>query len=755
MAVVYLARDLRHERQVALKVLRPELSPSLGAERFLREIRLAAALQHPHILPLFDSGEAAGLLYYVMPYVEGESLRSRLERRAQLPLEEALRIAREVADALQYAHERDVVHRDVKPENILLSRDHALVADFGIARAIRAAGGLKLTEAGLALGTPAYMSPEQATGQAEVDGRADIYALGCVVYEMLAGAPPFTGPSAQAVMARHSVDPVPPLATLRQIPPALEQAVHTALAKNPEDRWLSAASFADALITAPNSGSTGQVAKERSKAVPRTLAVALLMLLAGMAALSTWDNRARPSRTGADSLGSVAVLPFVLLGDTTQAHVASGLTEAVITGLVKLEGVRVPATASVPPTQRGENPLEIGRALQVGTVLSSTLQMAQGKLRLTSRLIDVRSGLTLWSEHFDGQMVDVFAMQDSITAKVVRALTPRLTPTARASLARGAGTRDPEAYNLFMLGRHFYTQATPAALRRSLEYYRQAIARDPNYADPLVATARTYLLIENVEPGTQLDGQPPAEELLKRALAIDSTHGGAHSLLARYHWLACDTAAAERESRESIRFEPGSAENRRQYASYLLDLRRPLEAVALMREAAALEPTSPWVLAVLSVAHGAAEQRDSAYAVAERAFGLDTTNWVSNAVLGWARFNLGQTREGIRLMEVARKRGGERHSLTIGNLGWMYARTGRRADAREIATELEQRLRRGEASRFDVARVHAALGDVDSAFHWLGQRPQSPEEHGIPWAMGELESDPRYQTIGQRVCAVS
>jgi serine/threonine-protein kinase len=755
MAFVFLAQDLRHERQVALKVLRPELAPSLGAERFLREIRLAAALQHPHILPLFDSGEAGGLLYYVMPYVEGESLRARLDRESQLPVEVALKIACEVADALQYAHDRDVVHRDIKPENILLSRDHALVADFGIARAIRAAGGLKLTDTGLAVGTPAYMSPEQATGQGQVDGRADIYALGCLVYEMLAGTPPFSGPSAQAVMARHSVDPVPPMATVRAVPAAVERAVFKALAKSPADRWGSATAFADALRQAASVTGVSSALPTRHSRGPRRAGQAVAVAFAAAAlGWAAWPRGTRPpSELGsADSLSSVAVLPFVLIGDTTQAHIASGLTEAVTTGLVKLEGVRVPATSSVLAKHGSGDPRELGRALQVEMVLSSSLQLAPGKLRLTSRLINVEDGLTVWSEHFDGEMEDVFAMQDSITGKIVQALKPRLASAAQATLARSPGTRDPEAYNLFMLGRHFYAQATPAALRRSLEYYREATARDPNYADPLVAMVRTYLLIENVEPGTKLDGYPPAEELLRRALTIDSTHGGAHSLLARHHWLACDTAEAERESREAIRFEPGSAENRRQYASYLLDLRRSSEAVIVMREAAALEPTSPWVLAVLSVAYGAARQRDSAYAVAERAFALDTTNWVSNAVLGWAKFNLGQVAEGIRLMEVARQRGGERHSLTIGNLGWMYARAGRRGDAGQIATELERRLRRGEASRFDIARVHVALGDADSAFYWLGQRPQLPEEFGIPWGIPELESDPRYKTVGQRVC---
>ena len=251
-AVVFLAQDLRHDRSVAIKVLHPELAAAVGAERFLREIQLAARLQHPHIVALHDSGETNGLLYFVMPYVAGESLRSRLERESQLPIPDAIRITGDVAQALGYAHGLGVVHRDIKPENILLEDGHALVADFGIARAISAAGSERLTETGIALGTPAYMSPEQATEDGEVDGRSDVYALGCVVYEMLAGGPPFTGPTAQAILARHAVDPVAPIRTVRDmVPSGVERAVLKALAKVAADRYPDATEFARAL-TAPS-----------------------------------------------------------------------------------------------------------------------------------------------------------------------------------------------------------------------------------------------------------------------------------------------------------------------------------------------------------------------------------------------------------------------------------------------------------------------------------------------------------------------
>ena len=300
MATVYVAEDLKHHRKVALKVLRPELSASLGADRFLREIKIAAGLTHPHILPLHDSGEADGFLYYVMPYLEGESLRDLMTRERQLPVDQAVQIAQEVADALASAHKRDVVHRDIKPENILLQEGHAVVADFGIARAISAAAGEQVTETGLAVGTPTYMSPEQASAD-ELDARSDIYALGCVLYEMLAGVPPFTASTSQAVMARHAIDPVPSLSTVRAtVPRLVEAAITKALAKVPADRFATAGEFAEALTHEDAAGSREPAA------------------------------------------ASIAVLPFTnMSADPENEFFAEGITEDIINALTKIPELRV------------------------------------------------------------------------------------------------------------------------------------------------------------------------------------------------------------------------------------------------------------------------------------------------------------------------------------------------------------------------------------------------------------------------------
>jgi serine/threonine-protein kinase len=348
MAMVYLAHDLRHDRPVALKVLRPELAASLGPDRFLQEIRIAARLHHPHILPVHDSGEAAGRLWYTMPYVEGESLRQRMAREGPLSLDQALRIATHVLSALGYAHAHGVIHRDIKPENILLEGDEAVVADFGVARAITAAGQDRLTETGLALGTPAYMSPEQATATRELDGRSDLYALGCVLYEMLAGQPPFLGATAQQLLARHSMDPVPPLRTVRAtVPDGVERSVMRALAKLPADRFPTAADFAQALATP---GETRETAVMSSTPAPaaRLRMVALVAGGLGLAALALAAYLLWPRPRAALDPNLVAVIPFRVRGAAPAlSYLREGMIDLVAARLTGEGGARAADPSSV------------------------------------------------------------------------------------------------------------------------------------------------------------------------------------------------------------------------------------------------------------------------------------------------------------------------------------------------------------------------------------------------------------------------
>ena len=461
MALVYLARDIKHERFVALKTLRPEIAVALGRERFLREIKLAARLQHPNILPVYDSGDASGTLYYVMPFVEGESLRDRLEREPQLPIDDALQITREVADALSYAHSHDVVHRDIKPENIMLSGGHAIVADFGIARAVDAAGGDKLTETGLAIGTPAYMPPEQSAGTGKVDRRSDIYSLACVLYETLAGQPPFTGPTAQAIMARHSLDAVPRLKIVRDaIPDDLEVVIERALEKVPADRYQTSGEFMKALAAA----STGQVSRVTAarrpvhrrawwRSIPALTGVAAVVLIGG-AWLIFGPRHGASGGIGGGGLASnrVAVLYFTDLSrDSSLGHVAAGLTEGLINELQTVRGISTVSANGVMPFRGKEDAVgrdSIARALHASTLVQGSVEPVGDRVRATVRLVDGTSGADVGERvSFTLPGKELLHVRDSVIQETGRLLRVRLGNELTLRELQ-AGTRNAEAWAL-------------------------------------------------------------------------------------------------------------------------------------------------------------------------------------------------------------------------------------------------------------------------------------------------------------------
>src|SRR5918994_680017 len=392
MAAVYLAKNLKPSLKVAIKVLAPtNASQSSEPQRFLREIRIAARLSHPQILPVHDSGECDGLLYFVMPYAGCETLRDRMQREGQLPIDAALRITRAVATALGYAHRNEVIHRDIKPENILLQEGEPVVSDFGVATAVFAAGGdnVYLTDKGFAVGTPAYMSPEQATAERDLDGRSDLYSLACVLYEMLAGQPPFAGSNPRATMARHAIEPAPSIRSLRPtVPLAVDLALQRALAKAPEDRFATMAEFCEALVTP----------------VP------------SLPELVTADRR------------SIAVLPFVnSSADPDNEYFSDGMTDELITALSKVEGLQVASRTSVFALKNlREDVRTLGARLNVSTVLDGTVRKSGNRLRITVQLSSVADGRTLWSERYDREMSDVFAIQDEIAETIVQTLRSTL-----------------------------------------------------------------------------------------------------------------------------------------------------------------------------------------------------------------------------------------------------------------------------------------------------------------------------------------
>ena len=559
MATVYLAEDLKHHRQVALKVLRPELAAVLGPERFLREIEIAAKLNHPHILPLFDSGEAEGVLYYVMPYVAGESLRERLSREKQLGIEDALQIAREVADALDYAHRRGVVHRDIKPENILLEERHAAVADFGIARGISVAGGERITATGVAVGTPEYMSPEQASGRGELDGRSDIYALGCVFYEMLAGHPPFTGTTAQEILARHSMDEVPSLSAARPgVPSHLVRTVGAALAKTPADRFSGAAQFASALA-GTESAVTGPLAFE----APRHRRVAPLALIGGAAVIvvgAVLLLRARPG-SPAYPRTAIAVLPFQNLSeDEVHAYFAGGLHDEILTQLSKVAALKVTSRTSVmsytgpqiPPLLR-----EIANDLGVGSIVEGSVQVSGRRLRVSVQLIDALSDAHLWAERYDRTLDDAFAIQSDIAQQVAVAVGAALKGSEQERLAT-APTANAEAYLLYLQAHDYQSRpgSHPQNLKIAQELLERALVLDAGFVLARSALSRVHGSAYWLRYDPSPERLVRQREEAKAALQLAPDLPEAHFAMGRAYYNERDYVRALNEYRLAVKAAP-------------------------------------------------------------------------------------------------------------------------------------------------------------------------------------------------------
>jgi serine/threonine-protein kinase len=453
MATVYLAQDLTLHRRVALKVLLPELTATVGRDRFVREIAITSRLTHPNILPLHDAGEADERLFYAMPYVEGESLRQRLEREGQLPVAEALGILRDLAAALEHAHARGVIHRDIKPENILLAGGRAVIADFGIAHALDAAGGERLTATGLALGTPAYMSPEQAAGSSQPDARSDIYALGCVAYEMLAGAPPFLGPTAQAILARHAVDPVPSLHTVRPVPEAVEQAIIRALAKVPSDRFTTATEFAQALSakTIPRSGRLHRIGWSP------TLPVVLVLVVAAGAG-AAWLTRKGPAPVIPRSAARLAILPVsVTTADTGLVRLGRDLAATISASLEGVGGIETADRVRVAKETADQSERSVAEAaalaqkLGAASVLHGTLVRSGDNVRLDLGLYDTES-LTPLAEGLEvsGHRDSIGALTDSVNWALLRRLWQRGEPPSPSLAA--VTTRSIPALRAFLDG---------------------------------------------------------------------------------------------------------------------------------------------------------------------------------------------------------------------------------------------------------------------------------------------------------------
>src|SRR5690349_12391329 len=645
MATVWLAQDLRHDRPVALKLLHLHLAASLGPERFQREIRLAARLQHPHILTVLDSGEVDGRLWFTMPYVEGESLRDRLRRERQLPLVAALRIAVEAARGLAYAHQHGVVHRDVKPENILLTSDGStLVADFGIARALSNDDGL--TETGMAVGTPAYMSPEQAAGDKSLDARTDQYSLAAVLYEMLTGEPPWSGATAQAIVAKRLSEPAPSVRTVRpNLPSALDDAIRRALAAVAADRFESMEQFAHALQAGASSGSSptagagpsGPVGatrpgpSRRGRPIPIAASSLTLGLLIGLGLLFGWLRHRSDESPNASGPKRLAVLPFENLGGADDEYFADGVTDEVRGKLTSLPGLQVTARSSSAQYKKStKSPQEIGRELGVDWLLTGTVRWEKSSggshVRVSPELIRVSNGSTKWQQPFDASLTDVFQVQADMAGQVAQALDVAMGSSQRAALAERP-TTNTAAYDAFLKGEaESQSVGTVIGIRPAIELYERAVALDSGFAQAWTQLSRAHsLLYGNGVPTAE--GKRRALEAAERALRLSPNHYQGYLALGDYYaTVALDYPQALREYESGLRLAPNNGELLGGTAVAEVSAGRWEEALEHYRRAGALDPRSVTIARRTAQAYVRLRRYPEAIAAADRSIALAPDN---------------------------------------------------------------------------------------------------------------------------------
>ena len=753
MATVFLAHDLKHDRKVAIKVLHADVARAIGSDRFLNEIRVAARFAHPNIVGLIDSGSAdlgggAPTPYYVMPFVDGESLRQRLGRESQLPITDALRIAGQVADALAHAHTQGVVHRDIKPENILLTGGHALVTDFGIAKAVVTAGGSDLTTQGVIVGTPAYMSPEQASGERALDGRVDVYALGCVLYEMIAGEHPFAAPTAQQMILRALTERPRPLNTHRPaVSPQIGAVVARALERLPTDRYATAAEFADALGTAQ--GSAPLQGRRYSWRIVALVGLPLLVL-AGIA-LAVWGRMGGGS-AGPDRARSLVVLPFAnTSGNRGDEYFSDGMTDELAAALAKVPGLRVAARSSAYQFKsQSVDVHEIGRRLTVSAVVDGSVRRNGDSLYITAQLVNVADGLTLWSDSYVRGVTGVFTVQHQITAAIARAL--RLGGAGATGQA-GVGTTNIEAHDLFLRGRYFWNLRDREGFRKAIEYFEQAIARDSVYAQAWAGLGDAYSLTGGFGYLAPAEAFARARAAANRALALDSTLADAHTALGFIHlFYDWDWRAARERLEQAIALDPRYGEARLFHGWYFLAVNRLDDAVRELRETVADEPVSLILNTRLGSMLMFAGRTDEAIAQLNRALELDPGYRLAH--LDLARMYAARG-DYAKALEEWGKTADYVGSYGAGVFGFILASAGRRADATAEIRRLQSDTVEPYANALPIAQIYAALGDRDHAFMWLDRayadRNWSLYFCRVDPLLQSLHDDPRWATFVRRM----
>jgi serine/threonine-protein kinase len=760
-ATVFLATDVKHHRSVALKVLNADTSAALGGGRFRQEIEVVAQLQHPHILPLYDSGEVDGLLYYTMPLVSGETLRERIGQSGAMPIADVRRIVADVAAALDYAHRRGVVHRDVKPANILLDDEHATVADFGIAHRPPSESAEPLTVTGVVIGTPTYMSPEQSTGSRDVDARTDIYALGAVVFEMLTGVPPFRASSFAGIVTQHLQAPVPSATELRpELAPAVDDVLRTALAKDPTHRFTTMREFAKALVEALDAPTASGpiVASPPSKPIAvarpggdrRRASIAILAAaVIGTAAILLLTTPFE-SRLGAE-VPSIAVLPFTNMSESREnEYFSDGITEELTGALAQLGHFRVvPRTTAFAYKGRTGDITRIGRELRVNRILEGSVRRERDSVRIAATLYDVETGNPLLHETYNREFRSVLTLQTEIAAKIAERLEYRLVPADSARLAR-RHTQSPEAYDSYMKGRRLFDQRTAPSLTQALTHFQRALQIDPNYARAHAGLADTYSILAWIgfDAPTRLFAL--AETSAHRAVELDPTIAEGHVSLGIVNMFSkWDWDAADSETTRALEIDSTLASAWFFRTWHLVAAGRYDDAMASLQRARQLDSLSAVTSARIGTLHYWARRYEAAESVARATLVRHPGAQTAQSVLARALSAQKRNDEAIAALPPDTVRLG---SYEAGIAGYVHARAGRREAARAAARELQTR---SYVPAEGVAAIYAGLGDKDQAFRWLDSAIASRGVGllvlGAEPMYDTLRSDPRYARVLRRI----